>query len=47
MCIRDVRNRFFYLNLKSSVIKKNYYKTIDGKEGQRLYISPIITKMKI
>jgi len=27
--------------------KKNYYKTIDGKEAQSLYISAAVTKMKI
>ena len=27
--------------------KKKYYKTIDGKEAQSLYIFPVITKMKM
>jgi len=35
------------LNLKKSIIKKNYYKTIDRKKAQSLHISPVITKMKI
>ena len=35
------------LNLRTSIIKLVYYKTIDGKEAQSFYKSPVITKMKI
>jgi len=41
-----INNNNLNLNLKSSIIK-NYYKTIDGKEAQSLYKSPVIAKMKI
>jgi len=42
----------FVLELELEIVhnkKKNYYKTItiDGKEAQSLYKSPVITKMKI
>ena len=37
------------LQLKLEIIhnKKKYYKTIDRKEAQSLYKSPVITEMKI
>jgi len=41
--------RYDTWNLKLEIVhnKKQYYKTTDGKEAQSLYISPVITKMKI